>query len=82
VVGNKTKLVGVLFEEQPKVLFLGYCGPNSEKVLTSNDAIERAVRKEMLLISNASIAHVITKTMFSMEARRFGSQSSVSLHPQ
>ncbi len=54
-------------------------GPNSEKALTSNDAIKRAVRKEMLLIFKCLHSTMIPNTLFS---RWFGSPSSVSLHPQ
>ncbi len=47
-------------------------------MLTSNDAVKRAVKKEMLLIFNRLHRTVTTNTLF---CRLFGSQSSVSLDP-
>jgi len=78
VVCNKTKLVGVLFEKEPNVPLL-VVWTKERKVLTSNDAIKRAVKKEMLLIFNRLHRAVATNTLFS---RWFGSQPSVSLNPQ
>jgi len=43
--------VGVLFNKEPNVLLL-VVWAKQQKVLTSNDAVTRAVKKEMLLIFN------------------------------
>ncbi len=48
-------------------------------MLTSNNAVKRAVKKEMLLVFNRMHRTVTTNTLFS---RWFGSQPSVSLDPQ
>ncbi len=75
VVCDKTKLV--VFEKQPKVPLL-VVWAQQRKVLTSNDAVKRAVTKEMLLIFNRLHRTVTTNTLFS---RGFGSQPSVNLDP-
>jgi len=48
---DKTKLVGVLFETESKVPLL-VVWVKQREVLTSNDAANRAVKKDMLLIVN------------------------------
>jgi len=78
VVCNKTKLVGILLEKEPKVPLLVVWAKQRE-MLTSNDAVKRAVKKEMLLVFNRLHRTVTTNTMLS---RWFGFQPSVSLDPQ
>jgi len=62
---DKTKLEGVLFKQEPNVPSLVVWAKEG-KVLTSNDAVKRAVKKEMLLIFKRLHRTVTTNMLFSM----------------
>ncbi len=78
VVCDKTKLMGVLLEKESNVPLL-VRWTKQGKVLTSNYAVERAIKKKVLFVFNCLHGAMMTHTLFP---RRFGSQPSISLDPQ
>ncbi len=78
VVCGKTKLMGLLLDKESKVPLL-VRWTKQGKVLTSNDAIERAIKKKVLFVFNCLHGAMTTHALFP---RRFGSRPSISLDPQ
>ena len=61
VVCNKSKLVGILLEKEPKVPLLVVWAKLRE-MLTSNDAIKRAIKKKVLFVFNCMQIDVLRLT--------------------